>query len=46
MLAFGTLELKTNWGELYGELGKGTYRIVKDASGMGGKYFSVEFTID
>ena len=37
------LEMDMNWLELYGELDKGTYRIVKEVNN---KYFSVEFQID
>lgn len=37
------LEMDINWKRLYGELDKGTYRIVKEVNN---KYFSVEFQID
>ena len=37
------LEMDMNWLELYGELDKGTYRIVIEVNN---KYFSVEFQID
>ena len=37
------LEMDMNWLELYGELDKGTYRIVKKVNN---KYFKVEFQID
>lgn len=37
------LEMDINWSNLYGELNKGKYRIVKKVNN---KYFSVEFQID
>ncbi len=42
----GTLEMKQDWKDLYGELESGTYRLVKQINDNGTKYFWVEFTIN
>lgn len=42
----GTLEMKQDWKDLYGELESGTYRLVKQINDNVTKYFWVEFTIN
>jgi hypothetical protein len=42
----GTLELKENWENIYGEFEKGQYRLVKRIYEDGYKYFYAEFNID
>lgn len=41
----GILELKENWKDIYGELEKGEYRLVKRHYENGYNYFWVEFSI-
>ena len=40
------LEMNTDWSELYGELEKGEYRLVKEIYNNGRTYLTVEFTIE
>lgn len=43
----GKLELEHNWSHIYGKLGKGNYRLVKEAgTNKEGKYITVEFSIE
>lgn len=39
------LEMLHDWSKIYGNLGKGKYRLVKSVFDNGYKYFSVEFEI-
>lgn len=42
----GTIEINVNWGDLYGELENGEYRLVKELYGDGTNYIYAEFTIE
>lgn len=42
----GKVEMNTNWKNLYGELEKGEYRLVKEVYDNGNNYIYVEFTIE
>ncbi len=42
----GRIEMNTDWGNLYGELETGEYRLVKEVYDNGKKYIYAEFTIE
>lgn len=42
----GKVQINTNWKNLYGELEKGEYRLVKEVYDNGNNYIYVEFTIE
>lgn len=42
----GTSEINVNWGDLYGELENGEYRLVKELYGDETNYIYAEFTIE
>ncbi len=45
MLEYGKVERNLDWSEIYGQLDKGEYRIVKRPVGVSDEFW-VEFTID